>query len=54
MTIKDIVKWRYKGILPLEATCIAGAIKSREWKDFTHSLADRIVFTIVSFFCKTY
>ena len=54
MTVRDVVKWRYKGILPLEATCIAGAIKNREWEDFTHSLVDRIVFTMACFFCKIY
>ena len=54
MTLRTIVKLRYKNILPLEATCIAGAIRDKQWDDFKHSLVDRLIFTIASIFCKGY
>ena len=54
MTLKKFVQKWYTDVKPLEAIMIAGAIKDGDWHDFTHTLKDRIVFTIVSVFLKTY
>ena len=54
MTTRNFIKLWYKGITPLEATCIAGAIHERQWDDFTHSRLDRCVFQFISYILKPY
>ena len=54
MKIYDFVMFWYKDVKPLEAQCIARAIKKRQWKDFDHNPLERILFYIVSHVLKPF